>query len=45
MGIGMGGLLQWHVGRQMKLIPIDDLIGKKVESKIITSVSYEDPDQ
>jgi hypothetical protein len=34
MGIGMGGLLQWHVGRQMKLIPIDDLIGKKGKVKL-----------
>jgi len=34
MGIGMGGLLRWHVGRQMKLIPIDDLIGKKGRVKL-----------
>ena len=34
MVIGMGGLLQWHVDRQMKLIPIDDLIGKKGKVKL-----------
>ena len=36
MGIGMGGLLQWHVDRQMKLIRKDDLIGKPWSLKLIS---------